>query len=141
MITSIKTERAFNNFQHPFIHDLKKKEKKKKSRKFTTEEDKNHSKHDKFIKLEFLENGKFTKYHFIGSKQEQKRTGDALEDWEEAHLPEEGHSEVGAQEPAAGVHDLGHLAVGSVQRVVQMGQPLQGRTQLVSSRLQLAELM
>ena len=28
MITSIKTERAFNNFQHPFIHDLKKKEKK-----------------------------------------------------------------------------------------------------------------
>lgn len=53
-------------------------ERKKKSRKFTTGEDKNHSKHDKFIKLEFLENGKFTKYHFIGSKQEQKRTGDAL---------------------------------------------------------------
>ena len=34
-------------------------ERKKKSRKFTTEEDKNHCKHDKFIKLEFLEKGNF----------------------------------------------------------------------------------
>lgn len=29
MTTSIKTERAFNNFQHPFIHDLKEERKKK----------------------------------------------------------------------------------------------------------------
>lgn len=30
MITSIKTERASNNFQHPFIHDLKEERKKEK---------------------------------------------------------------------------------------------------------------
>ena len=31
MITSIKTERTFNNFQHPFIHDLKEERKKRRN--------------------------------------------------------------------------------------------------------------
>lgn len=44
---------------------IKRQEERKKGRKFTTEEDKNHTKHDKFIKLAFLENRKFTKYHFV----------------------------------------------------------------------------
>ena len=31
MITSIKTERTFNNFQHPFIHDLKEERNKRRN--------------------------------------------------------------------------------------------------------------
>ena len=44
------------------------------------------------------------------------------------YLAEEGHSEVGAQEPLARVHDLHDLGVGPVQRVIQVGQFLQVRT-------------
>lgn len=46
----------------------KRQEERKKSRKFTAEEDKNHTKYDKFIKLAFIENTKFTKYKFIDLK-------------------------------------------------------------------------
>lgn len=52
----------------------KRQEERKKSRKFTTEEDKNRTKYDKFIKLAFRENRTFIKYNFIeleNKKQEQ----------------------------------------------------------------------
>lgn len=43
----------------------KRQEERKKSKMFTTEEDKNHTKYNKFIKLTFIESRKFTKYYFI----------------------------------------------------------------------------
>lgn len=84
---------------------------------------------------------KSTKYNFIEFKQENppERTWGGLENRGAAHLTEEGHSEVRAQEPAARVHDLSHFAVGSVQRVVQVGQPLESRIDPISSHLQLGE--
>lgn len=47
--------------------------------------------------------------------------GNSLQRGEKAHLSEEGHPEVGPQEPAARVHDLCHFAVRAVQRVIQVG--------------------
>lgn len=39
-----------------------------------------------------------------------------------SHLSEEGHSEVGAQQPFAGMHHLHHFGVGAVQSVIQVCQ-------------------
>lgn len=38
------------------------------------------------------------------------------------HLAKEGHSEVGAQQSLASVHDFCHFAVCAMQCVVQVGQ-------------------
>lgn len=43
----------------------KRQEERKKSKMFTTEEDKNHTKYNQFIKLTFIESRKFTKCNFI----------------------------------------------------------------------------
>lgn len=42
------------------------------------------------------------------------------------HLTKESHSEVGAEQPLARVHDLRHFTVRAMQRVVQAGQFLTG---------------